>query len=81
MKGILKCQWMCEGCDDIHDTEWDAQQCCPPEVTEIWRCPICSDIHYEEQGAILCCGFDPDAPPPPPSAEELERAGQMRLVP
>lgn len=34
-----------------------------------------------EDEAIDCCGFDPDAPPPPPSTAELEAAGQMRLLP
>lgn len=77
----LEPKWRCDECGEIHDTEDDAHECCSPEVTEGYLCPVCRTFHLEEDGALECCGYDPDGPLPPPSAEELEAAGQMRLFP
>lgn len=70
----------CDECGTVHGDEQDAYECCAPRVTEGYCCPLCDAFHHHEEEAIACCGFDPDAPPPP-SAEALERAGHMRLLP
>jgi hypothetical protein len=79
----IKLKWRCGGCGKVHDDRSDARICCIryAHVYEAYICPVCSDNHVTEQEAIDCCGFDPDAPPSPPSVEELEAAGQLRLVP
>lgn len=74
-------KYKCCECGDLHDDLDDARECCVPRVEEVFLCPICQAPHNEEEDAIDCCGFDPDGPPPPPSAAELEAAGQMRLLP
>lgn len=77
----LEPKWQCDACSSVHDFEDDAEDCCKPRVIEGYACPICLDFHRREEAALDCCGFDPDAPPPPPSAAELEAAGQLRLLP
>lgn len=46
-----------------------------------WRCDECGELHDYEEDALECCGYDPEAPPPPPTTYELEALGQMRLFP
>jgi len=77
----LKPKYKCCECDETHDYVDDARECCAPRVEEAFLCPICQAPHNEEVDATDCCGFDPDGPPPPPSAVELEAAGQLRLLP
>ena len=77
----LKPKWKCDHCDELHDYEEDAVDCCAPTISERWVCPECGDDYRTEAEAIECCEHDDDAPPPPPTAEELEAAGQMRLLP
>lgn len=78
-KVVILPQWKCNECGDLHITEWRAEQCCPPQVGQVYVCPVCGDEHHTEKDAIACCGFDPGAPPPPPTMAELEAAGQLRL--
>lgn len=72
-------QWSCDNCGELHDEEDDALECCPPAITKVFFCPVCDESHLSEQQARECCPVDPEAPPPLPSARELEAAGQMRL--
>ena len=72
--------WRCGDCLTVHDNELDAQECCPPKIDEGYTCPLCGDFHLAEEAALECCGWDPDMPVPP-TAAELEAAGQMRLIP
>ena len=73
--------WRCNACGDAYEDEDDAIKCCRPTITEGYFCPVCRRFHCDEDAAVACCDYDPDAPPPPPSAAELEQAGQMRLLP
>lgn len=76
----LAAKWQCCECDEVHDYEEDALECCRPGIREIYECPVCADIHDCSGDALACCGHDPDGPPRPPTAAELEAAGQMRLA-
>ena len=76
----LKQKWKCHECGEIHDYEDAAAECCQPEISKGYECPECGDFHRKEADAIDCCGYDEDAPPPPPTAAELEAAGQLRLL-
>lgn len=76
--GVIKPQYKCSQCGDLHDDENDALECCPKDIWAVYVCPRCDKEHHDEEAAIDCCGFDPDGPPPP-SAAELEAAGQIRL--
>lgn len=78
-KHVIEPKWECDECGDLYESEDDAQECCQPTIREVFVCPICTEHQYNERDAIDCCGFDPDGPPPPPTAEELEHAGQLRL--
>lgn len=77
----LEMAWKCHECGEIHENEDDAYDCCRPEVSEGYLCPECGEFHRREQNALDCCEHDQDAPPPPPTAAELEAAGQQRLIP
>lgn len=72
-------QWRCHDCGELHDDEDEARECCPPE--EVYLCPSCDEQYRHEIEARACCPVDPDAPPPMPTAQELESLGQMRLIP
>lgn len=47
--------WQCSSCNEIHDDEDDARECCAPEIYEIYGCPGCGKVHEEEHQAISCC--------------------------
>lgn len=48
--------WCCGRCDEKHEHEDDAIECCQPEVYEIFICPICDEEHDFEKDALSCCG-------------------------
>lgn len=72
--------WQCDRCGDVHDDEDDARACCAPDVIAGYTCPLCATFHTGDAAALECCGWDPDKPIPP-TALELEAAGQLRLIP
>jgi len=76
----LKSVFKCGECGDIHDEEDDAVECCFPGVTEGFLCPVCQGFFIDEEAALACHDTDEDFVPPP-TAAELEAAGQMRLLP
>lgn len=77
--GCIQPKYKCPDCGELHDDYDDAVECCEPFISAVYLCPVCQEQHRMEDDAIECCGFDPDGPPPPPTAEELEAAGQKRL--
>lgn len=81
----IKPLWQCGQCGENHQYEDYAADCCrPPSPFEIYVCPHCDaefrkptdfdahlSHHDEEQDGYI---------PPPPTAVELEAAGQKRLA-
>lgn len=51
----IQSKWQCGECDELHDTEYEAEECCRLDVFEIWICPACGKDHDEKQAAIDCC--------------------------
>lgn len=51
----IKRMWECSACNELHDTEHDAEECCQPEVFEVWVCPACEKVHDGKQAAADCC--------------------------
>lgn len=47
--------WMCSVCETVHDNEYEAEECCPPEVWEMYQCPVCDETHDTEEEALECC--------------------------
>ena len=37
----LKPQWLCEECSTLHSEQYQAEECCAPEISEIYLCPKC----------------------------------------
>jgi len=80
-------KYRCNGCDDIHDYENDALECCAPGAIEIFLCPVCGQMHEEVIAAMNCCDCEPageaevelDFQLVPKAV--LEQAGQVRLFP
>ena len=72
--------WLCDSCDARHKSEFDAMYCCQPSITSGYVCPICEAFYTEEDQASDCCKTEPEEPRLP-TAEELEAAGQVRLLP
>jgi len=77
----FKPQWRCDECNELHEYEDEAADCCPPNISKVYLCPVCAEAYAREAQARECHPGDPDAPPPPPTAQELEAAGQLRLLP
>ncbi len=48
-------KYVCEACEERHDTRWDAEECCKPKVKEVWVCEECDEEHQTAQGAEECC--------------------------
>lgn len=72
-------KYQCPSCGVLHDHDFQAEDCCPPEVDEVtcWECPVCFDVHEDEEKARHCC-LDEDVILPATPAQ-LEAAGQQRL--
>lgn len=78
----------CGECRDLHEHDWDAEECCKPDVAEVFVCGECGEQHDLEKDAIFCCVDEAEAngEPIPPEVyqarkRELEAAGQQRLIP
>jgi len=68
--------WRCLRCNDTHSNEDAARACCPVSVVCYYECPECGEEYPHEWLARDCCPSDE-----PPSAAELDQAGQARLIP
>ena len=51
--------WRCAECDDIHDWESDAEECCAAEdakeAPSAPACPVCAEKYDTHRGATDCC--------------------------
>ena len=72
--------WLCNNCNTRCKSEFDALYCCQPSITSGYICPTCKTLYIEEDQAIACCQVEPEDSPTP-TAQELEAAGQERLLP
>ncbi len=78
----LVSKWECGKCYEVHDNYDDAVECCQPRVREVYLCPVCAEVHRDEVWAIECCNSNelPEDYVIPPTRQELDDAGQMRLL-
>ena len=74
-------RWKCNECCATYEDKYDAAYCCGPYMR--WACPVCHDDGWEDEADALACCYtgDEEDNPAKPTAEELERAGQQRLIP
>jgi len=84
MSTPIEKKWRCNDCYEIHDSEDHAVDCCPVDVRAVFVCPHCAVDYCTELEADECRdGHDEervDFVRPPPTAAELEAAGQQRLA-
>ena len=72
--------YQCSRCEDVHSDEYDAEECCKPEVWSVFVCDSCDEVHEIQADALACCHDDQNAPGPYyVDPVELERQGQLRL--
>lgn len=45
----------CLRCNEVHENEDRAEECCRPEVGEVWLCDVCDGAHDDEPDAEKCC--------------------------
>jgi hypothetical protein len=72
-------RYCCGRCNDLYEMEWDAEDCCRPEVYQGYCCSVCEGWYEKKKDAADCC---PPVDPTildVPSAAELEAAGQIPL--
>lgn len=55
--------YFCGACDASHDSYFEAEDCCKPEVYSEYACPACSNSYGELQAAEACCGRGPVSQP------------------
>lgn len=74
-------RWFCPVCENLRNSEWEAEECCPKEIDEVWICGECEEEFDTKSEADECCGGDSLD-----SAEgwnkhiaTLEQAGQLRI--
>lgn len=75
----LRVKYRCGECDEIHDDEEDALDCCRPKVVQVYVCPSCGLDHDIEGDAIECCETSADDEAHRVNPIDLEAAGQQRL--
>jgi len=74
-----KLMYRCGLCDEVHEHEDQAQECCAPRVSEVWVCETCESTNWCLAEADACCPADgPEAYRR--RVVELEACGQQRLV-
>lgn len=74
---------MCDRCETIHDDEFDAEDCCKPEVWDVWVCVECGQDYELRQEADECCPHTTGLDHPigwQTHINTLESAGQLRLL-
>ena len=59
---IIETKWQCGRCNELHDDEDEAIECCRPSIHEVFICPACKDSHSSMEEAISCCDTDPEEP-------------------
>lgn len=47
--------YQCPSCEEEHDDECSAEDCCPRVVEEIIRCSTCRKKHFNTDEAEECC--------------------------
>jgi len=75
-------QFQCPTCGDLHDWDYEAEDCCPLEAEKVtvWRCGNCDETLGDQDLARLCCwDGETELEPYMPTPAELEAAGQQRL--
>jgi len=50
--------WQCTQCDEIHNWEQEALDCCQPEITTLFKCTDCNTVHDFPSAAKKCCTED-----------------------
>ncbi|MBW2981943.1 hypothetical protein KY343_03630 [Candidatus Woesearchaeota archaeon] len=48
-------RYRCVHCDQLHEDEEDAKECCPPEEVILWECGNCGEKYEDESEAKECC--------------------------
>jgi hypothetical protein len=65
----------CDSCGEIHDEEYQAELCCPPQVTYMYKCSVCESVGMDGNKIQMCC-TDTNKEL---TKSELESLGQQRL--
>ncbi|MGF6641847.1 hypothetical protein [Paraburkholderia sp. MM6662-R1] len=47
-------RYMCPTCETVHDSEWDAEDCCPRAIEMFYQCPVCDKQHNSVDAAADC---------------------------
>lgn len=47
--------YVCDGCDEFYESEFEAKDCCRPEVYRAYQCEECGVYHDQKATAEKCC--------------------------
>ena len=73
-------RWRCDECGTLYYGRTSARECCQPSITLGYVCPTCETFYIEKDEAIACCQTTAEELILV-TAQELEAAGQGRLLP
>jgi methionyl-tRNA synthetase len=48
-------RWQCAACQELYETEEEANDCRQPEKVEGWICGECEEFYEDEEEAEECC--------------------------
>lgn len=54
--------YMCGECREIYEDEYNAEECCRPDVIETFMCISCSSTHTLYDDAHKCCSVTVSCP-------------------
>lgn len=46
--------YVCSRCDESHNYEFEAEECCQPAIWEMWACSECDETYDTEAEADRC---------------------------
>ena len=78
-----KRMYRCDECGELHHDHYCAADCCAPRVSETWLCESCGSENFNQAEADACCPLEDPMSPEAyrHQVEQLEAAGQKRLIP
>jgi len=77
-KGIIV-KYECGSCNEQHDYEDEARDCCMPSVSEVYFCPVCDWEHSTMEAAEGCVASHADLPDLPDSCPSCLRPAESAM--
>ncbi|BCP56308.1 hypothetical protein K32_49250 [Kaistia sp. 32K] len=58
----IQVMYECDRCNQLHDREYQAEQCCEPDVRTVYVCPVCDNACSTRESATACLASHVEVP-------------------